>query len=621
MFTKKFALICASSLVISSCASWEAEHEAAMDRTRAHYWNEMMQDHNTLPKASGPKWQLPSAQAERYLAYLRDLQQGDPSAFFNVEGGQQVSCAFDSASQAWLMYQLPEEALARSRAVSAKTVQRRQLDQRVQLLSGDCSSGRLEGPFSAIYQDRFYSSSEYVNGETRIDGRIDGYFHNGVLDGEVRVISIDNSNLFGQPRQNLYYSIGVFDEGEKVGSHVTLAKSAQHETVYATQGLEQGRARTTTWSDGEPSTHYQLLNHQVDGWMEFASAVLQDSPNCFRAGEQQLSTVYCHQIGPAVAQLMPVEPPSDYGRLQDIPGINEIPTLTGQSQTRTDSAAAPWSGSMNNTASVGQSVEMIPAVGFYHWLTVPTEQELGASATSWMLTRLQQTLSGDVTAQLRSTGATSCDLNVDTQNLLLFQKPTSVQTLERENQQRANIFYEYGPAEVKISEGYCSNGSIDGRFVAHYKYRQDFTAGQYKTQFNVYGRVEGRFQNGQLHEEVQRVWLNDAIPGSMAGSEVGASLAEFNYGRRIGEEVHLLALPKLQATRLVQLSTRGDDRELMQMWLNGNRQVTALTKDGVNDGFIQYHDPALNNLQQCYRNGQPLEDTGYCEQLQSSYSR
>jgi len=610
MFTKKFALICVSSLVISSCASWEAEHEAAMDRTRAHSWNKMIEEHNTLPKASGPKWQLPSAQAERYLAYLRDLRQSDPSTFFRVESGQEVSCSFDSTSQAWLMYQQPAEALARSLAVSAKTVQRRQLGQRIQLLSGDCSSGRLEGPFSALYQDRYYSSSEYVNGETRIDGRIDGYFRNGVLDGEVRVISIDNSNLFGQPQQSFYYSIGIFDAGEKVGSHVTVAMSQQHETVYATQGLEQGRARTTTWMNDEPTTHYQLLNHQVDGWMEFASAVLKDEPRCFRAGEQQLSTAYCHQIGPALAQLMPVDPPSDYGRLEDIPGIDAIPTLTDAGAT-----AASWSGTLNNAGPMGQRVETIPAVGFYHWLTLPAEQDLAANGTSWMVQRLQQTLSGDVTAQLGSTTATSCELSLDAQNLLLFQKATSVRTRERENQERANMFYEYGPAEIRISEGYCNNGSIDGRFVAHYKYRQDFTTGQYKAMFNVYGRVEGSFLNGELHGEVQRLWLNDAISGSMAGSEVGAGLAEFNYGRRIGEELHLLALPKLQATRLVQLRSRDDGREVMEMWLNGDRQVTALTKDGVNDGFIQYYGPAFNNMKQCYKDGQALENNGYCEQF------
>ncbi len=232
---------------------------------------------------------------------------------------------------------------------------------------------------------------------------------------------------------------------------------------------------------------------------------------------------------------------------------------------------------------------------------------------SWGFAR--QILAGDVTAQLSSNTATSCELNEETESLLLFQKPTAVRTLERENQERNNLFYEYGPAEVRISEGNCTNGSINGRFVAHYKYRHDFTAGQYKTSFNVYGRVEGEFRNGQLHGEVQRVWLNDAISGSMAGSEVGASLAEFNYGRRVGEELHLLALTKLEATRLVQLSSRYDDREVMEMWVNGNRQVTALTKDGVNDGFIQYYDPALNNMKQCYKDGQALQDTGYCEQL------
>uniref|UniRef100_UPI004047512C hypothetical protein n=1 Tax=Rheinheimera sp. TaxID=1869214 RepID=UPI004047512C len=390
MFTKKFAVICVSAVVLSGCSSWQAEHEAAMDRTRAHAWNKMMQEHNTLPKASGPKWQLSSAQAERYVAYLQDLKQADPSAFFNVESGREISCSFDAKSQSWLVHQQSPEARARIMAVTAKTVQTRQLGQRIQLLSGDCSSGRLEGPFSAIYQNRYSSSFDNVSGETRIDGRIDGYFRNGVLDGEVRVISLDNSNLFGQPRQIRYYSIGVFNSGEKVGSHVTLAISEQQETVYATQGLGQGRARTTTWDNGEPSTHYQLLNDQVDGWMEFASAVLQDSPNCFRAGEQQLSTGYCHQISPALAQLMPVEPPSDYGRLQDIPGINDVATLAGNGQMGTGNAVASWSGPSNNSAPMAQRFETIPAVGFYNWLTLPAEQDLTASGASWKLNRLQQ---------------------------------------------------------------------------------------------------------------------------------------------------------------------------------------------------------------------------------------
>lgn len=610
MFTKKLAVICAGTLSLSACSSWEAEHEAAMDRARAHSWNQMMQEHNTQPKASGPKWQLPSAQAERYLAYLQDLEQTDPSAFFNVESGQDVSCSFDSASQTWLMYQQSPESLARILATTAKSVQRQQLDKRIQLISGDCSSGRLEGPFSAIYQDRYYSSSEYVNVETLVDGRIDGYFRNGVLDGEVRVISFDKSNFSGQPRQIRSYSIGVFNNGEKVGSHVTLSLSEQHETVYASQGLGQGRTRTTTWTNGEADTHYQLLNDQVDGWMEFASAVLQDSPMCFRAGEKQLSTGYCHQISPAITQLVPVQPPSNYGRLQDIPGINNIAMLT-----ETGNTVGSWSGTANNSAPMAQRVETIPAVGFYHWLTLPTEQDLAASGLSWKANRLQQVLAGDVTAQLSSNSATSCELNLDTKNLLLFQKSTSVRTLERENQERNDLFYEYGPAEIRLSEGSCINGSIAGRFVAHYKYWHGFTTGQYKTMFNVYGRVEGEFRNGQLHGEVQRVWLNDAISGSMAGSEVGASLAQFNDGRRVDAELHLQALPKLQATRMVQLSSRDDNREMMEMWVNGTRQITALTKYGVNDGFFQYHETAVKSVKQCYKDGVASEDTAYCEQL------
>src|SRR5690554_5711530 len=65
----------------------------------------------------------------------------------------------------------------------------------------------------------------------------------GVLHGEARVISIDNSNLGGSWRELRYFKIGVYDNGKPVGDQVMIAGAADSRVIYVNQILEQNRAR------------------------------------------------------------------------------------------------------------------------------------------------------------------------------------------------------------------------------------------------------------------------------------------------------------------------------------------------------------------------------------------
>jgi len=603
MIRKKLSLILLASIVLVSCTSWMEEHERAMDRARVHSWNTMMEEHHSQPKASGPKWELSSSQAQDYLDYLQTLKQQDINQLLMASTATAVNCELNEPTKIWLMYQQSPADLARSRAVSAQLVEYQQLEQRITLLSGTCDDqGQLNGPVSAIYQDNSYSRSDFIEGKTQIDGRIDGYFSNGVLDGEIRVIARDTSNYSVQTRELRYYTRGIFDEGKPVGHKVMLAASDHGDTIFVTQALMQNRARVNTWMTGDPNTRYYTLNNQIDGWMEFASAVLQDSPSCYRAGQPAASSEYCQQIAAQLEQLAGVEPPSDYGRLEDIPGI--------------DASAAVASVAMSTTASTSPShaaprVSRVPSVGYYDWLN-PPRVDADMTAT---IQRLRGILSGDVGARLQPVDGSTCALTWDIQSQLVFQKSAADHADERANQARLNYAFEDSPIEFMEAEGNCVDGQLDGDFVVYYRYQQKFTAGAYKSHFDTYGRVEGALVNGALQGEIRRTWLNQAQQGSMAGTEVGASLAEFEQGERVGTEVHLIALPQEQSTRTIMLTYRDDKRELMQMWMNDKRQLTSLTNKGINDGFVKYFDPALNNLEQCYRDGELQSRNDYCEAL------
>ncbi|MEQ9566471.1 MAG: hypothetical protein RLN85_11790, partial [Pseudomonadales bacterium] len=261
-------------------------------------------------------------QAQTYLTYLQQILEQDVDALLEGSGPGISGCDLDEVTRSYVMYQKPPEAVARDRQETAKHGHWEALSESVTLLSGHCEDGKLDGPFAAIYTDNSRFSSQYVNGETRRLGRIDGHFSNGVLDGEVRVIIRDRSDTSGSWRDTYYLTMGVYESDQPVGTQVTLAENFGGQSIFVRQALEQGRSLNNTWMNDQPNTRYYMLEGAIDGWMEFASPVLQDSPNCYRAGQVLSATFYCEQIAAELGQLAPIEPRNDYARLPEF-GVSE----------------------------------------------------------------------------------------------------------------------------------------------------------------------------------------------------------------------------------------------------------------------------------------------------------
>lgn len=592
--------------LLTGCSSWMEEHERAMDRARAHQWNEMMDKHHNEPGATGPKWQIPNAKSQSYLTYLEQLTQQNIDGLMQASDG--LNCQLDDVTSSFVMHQMTPEAIARVRQSTADLVQTEQRGQSITVLSGDCAQGKLNGPVSAVYTDNSYSRTEFFSGETQITGRIDGHFKDGVLHGEARVITIDRSNFNGSWRELRYFNIGVYDNGKPVGDHVNVAGNDDGRSVTVTQHLEQNRALINSWMNGRPNTRYHTLNGQIDGWMEFASAVLKDSPSCYRAGKQLPVTAYCHQIAPSLAQLKRVEAPADYARVESLGEVATAPVSRTPDANTTAASSA-------SAESVTGGAWNVPAVGFYSWLKPPSNATLASANAASYMPKLTTILAGDVAAQLTPGSQQECVLDADTKSYILFQLTADEHAAQRTAQRKHNFDYDDGAADIIVSQGQCTDGTIQGRFVAHYTHPHRFSTGAYQQISDMYGRVEGQFIDGRLHGELKRIWLQQAKSGSMAATDVGASLVQFNNGQRVQDELQLLAIPNSRSTRVIKTNYRSDGREKLEIWLNGKRQISSVMRNGLNDGFIKYHDPALNNLEQCYRDGVVQQSNSYCQQV------
>lgn len=441
----------------------------------------MLQKHHTEPGAAGPKWEMPTAQSENYLAYLEELAQQNIDGLMQASKGQ--NCQLDKVTSSFVMHQMRPEELERIRMSTAHLVKRQQGEKSITVISGECGQGKLNGPVSALYTDNYYSRSEYTSGATEITGRIDAHFKNGVLHGEARVISIDRSDSGAAWRELRYFEMGVYEHGEPVGDHVNVAGNEDGRVVTVTQSLEKDRSRVNTWMNGKPNTRFHNLNGQIDGWMEFASAVLKDSPTCYRAGEQLSGTAYCKQIAPGLERLKRVDTTPGYARVEVIEDL------------AVDSPPNAAPSSENSTSASGSSRSAVawtaPPVGFYSWLSPPANAELESANAADYMPGLKSTLDSDV----------------------------------------------------------------------------------------------------------------------------GAALAQFENGERTGDELQLLALTDARSTRVVKLIHRPDGRERLDVWSNAERQFSTVMRNGLNDGYIKYYDPALNELQQCFRDGIEQKSTRHCEKV------
>lgn len=590
-----------SLIVLSSCASWEEEHRQAVALAAAHQWNKTLEQHHTQPTASGPKWEVPTEQAEIYIDYLEQLQ--EPESLLQLVGSQE--CTLSPLSRTFVVHQQSPELVERQRQKTAKTVNVEQRGDTVTIISGDCQNGELNGPVTALYTDNYYSQTEYFSGETKVSGRIDGFFKNGQLHGEARVIQIDQSNLGGTWRESTTLNVGVFDNGAQVGAHVTINGEGETQVMTVSQALQDNYVRMNSWMSGQPNTRFHMLNGEIEGWLEFASSVLKDDPQCYRQGEQQPAHVYCYQVAPQIEQLEPIAVAADLPRLSSFAGIDDKPVVAASATEGADRSSIP-----------AQGVSWrIPQIGKINWLSLPNLRQLNSARAADYMPRIQQILAGNIVQHLTPTAGNSCVLDEDTKSYLLFQLNQNDYTAQREKQRQRGMVYSDGQPKFSVAEGNCENGKLVGAFVVTFTYPQKFEVNSYRMSPDIYGRIEGRFVDGKLHGEVLKTWLSQQQRGTMAPSEVATSLTTYHHGLRDGDEIQVIAIPQSRSTRLIKVTPYPEQRELAEIWLNGKRQFSSMMHLGVNDGFVTYYDPSLNIAPQCFRDGVQQKNNDYCEQL------
>ncbi|RUO60997.1 hypothetical protein [Pseudidiomarina marina] len=605
--SRRITIYSLSLFVLSGCASWEEEHRQAVALAAAHQWNKTIEQHHTQPTASGPKWQLPTEQAEIYVDYLEQLQ--DPETLLQVADVQ--ACSLNPLTRSFVIHQQSPELVERQRQKTAKTVNVEQRGDTVTIIFGDCQNGELNGPVTALFTDDYYSKTEYFSGETKISGRIDGFFKNGQLHGEARVISIDRSNLGGSWRESTTLKIGVFDNGAQVGSHVTITGEGETQVITVSQALQDNYVRMNSWMSGQPNTRFHMLNGEIEGWLEFASSVLKDEPQCYRQGEKQLAHVYCYQVAPQIEQLMPIEAAAELPRLSSFDGIDDKP-VTAASAT---AAAAATEKASHNSKPTPSAKWRIPQIGKINWLSLPNYKQLNSARAADYMPRLQQILADNIVQYLTPTAGNSCVLDDDTKSYLLYQLNQTDYATKRAKQRQRGMVYSDGQPKLSVTKGTCENGNLIGEFVVTYTYPQKFEMSSYRTSPDIYGRIEGSFVDGKLHGEVLKTWLTQQQPGTMAPSEVTTSLSVYLNGLRDGDEIQVIAIPQSRSTRLIKVTPYPEQRELAEIWLNGKRQLSSMLRHGVNDGFVTYHDPSLNIPPQCFRDGVQQNDNDYCEQI------
>lgn len=302
MINGRLVSIALITLLLSACANWQEQDRLARQYAMEQRMADMMEQHQNQPAASGPRWQIPNRTAEAYLARMEELARRDSETL--LEARSTVDCTLDEASETLLIHQVTPQQLARQRANLSPTLQQQYLEDGVTVLSGNCEQGRLEGAFSAVFFDRYRTQSQYYNSDTRLRGRIDGYMRDGRLAGEVRTIKQDTSTAAGSENVSTYYSLGVYENGAKVGTHVTLAVPGSGGSVrYVTQVLEQGVHRLNTWMNGKANTRFHMRDGKNEGWMDFASAALKGQRDCYRNGQKLNDGAYCQTIQPKLEKL------------------------------------------------------------------------------------------------------------------------------------------------------------------------------------------------------------------------------------------------------------------------------------------------------------------------------
>ncbi|MGX5913774.1 hypothetical protein ACR0ST_03485 [Aliidiomarina sp. Khilg15.8] len=296
--TLKLCLIATLPILAGGCSSMYEEHQRASAIQAQAVMERTMEEYRNAGTTGAGRWQMPGEQAVEYEERLKALAGSDVAGYLEPENVQAVACDLDETTRTWLVFQMSPERLKNTREVEAKIGTRTQTKPEVTLISGDCSSGQLEGEFVALYTYDYTFESEHMSSSTQMTGRSEGSMKNGLPDGEWRATNRDTSSFSfaSQPRVIDQHHLGEYDDGQRVGSHVNLARTSSGDVLTVTQVLNERRELGLTWMAGEPNTRYFLLNGMMDGYLDFANAMLSNDPNCYRRGEQLTSNAYCESV-------------------------------------------------------------------------------------------------------------------------------------------------------------------------------------------------------------------------------------------------------------------------------------------------------------------------------------
>lgn len=296
--TLKLSVIALMPIVLGGCAGAYEEHQRASARQAEGFMERKTEEFRNAGTTRGELWQK-SEQAREYEERLEEHAGSDLDSFLQPTDVQPVACELDDATRDWVVFQMSSERLENTREAEAQHGTREQESTPdVTIISGDCSSGQLEGEFVAVYSYDYTFESPHMSSTTEITGRSEGTMRDGVPDGEWLATNRDTSSFSftSGPRVIDRHDMVEYDNGQRTGSYVNLARTNDGDVLTVNRILSDRRELGMTWALGKPNTRYFMLDGVMDGYMNFANAMLSGDPNCYRRGIQLSENAYCEGI-------------------------------------------------------------------------------------------------------------------------------------------------------------------------------------------------------------------------------------------------------------------------------------------------------------------------------------
>lgn len=234
------------------------------------------------------------------------------------------------------------------------------------------------------------------------------------------------------------------------------------------------------------------------------------------------------------------------------------------------------------------------------------------------LSRLEQLARQDSEALLKADATVECTLDETSKALLIHQ--VTPERLARYRAEYANTLqWEDLGNSVTVVAGNCRQGRLDGAFSAVFSDRTRTRSQHLNTDSTVRGRIDGHFRNGQLDGEVRTIKLDTRNTNGQRVILEYYGLGVYESGEQVGTHVML--------SRSRSSAGDGDSYSVTQVlqggvhrvnsWMNGQASTRFHMRDGKIEGWMDFASAALKGRRTCYRAGQTLEDTAYCQSAQA----